>query len=95
MATQMLSNWTLEILQPGKDSSVTTNCASISIRNTSTTKVLYLAPRNSTYRLPVAPGGSWGIDLASAQDELVTVVEVYTAQHDAAVIVERIFKQVA
>lgn len=93
MANQVLSNWTLEILQPGQNSAVDTNCASIRIRNTSATTVLYIAPRGSSYRLPVPPGGVWGIDVHDARDRLETVIDLYTAMHDANVIVERIFKR--
>jgi len=93
MATQVLSNWTLEILQPGQDSEVTTNCASVRLRNTSATTVLYIAPRGSSHRLPVPPGGVWGIDIPDVFDELATIISVFTEKHDAPVVVERIFKQ--
>lgn len=94
MATQVLSNWTLEILQPGQNSEITTNCASIRIRNMSAATVLYIAPKGSSYRLPVPPGGGvWGIDIANVYDELQSNIIVFTETHDATVVVERIFKQ--
>lgn len=92
MATQVLSNWTLEILQPGQDGEVTTNCASVRLRNMSATMVLYIAPKGSSHRLPVPPGGVWGIDIPDVYDELETVIKVFTETHDAPVVVERIFK---
>jgi hypothetical protein len=91
--TRIKSRWTVEVLQQGADSEVRTQCASIRIRNTSAKFTLDIAPRNSSYRLPVAPGTSWGIDLADVHDELETVIIVYTGQHDSPVIVERIFKE--
>lgn len=93
--TQIISSWTLEVLQPGQNSEVRTHCASIRITNTSAGKVLTISPRSSSYQLPIAPGASWGIDLADVRDELATIIDVYTSVHDAQVIVERIFKRSA
>jgi hypothetical protein len=88
---QVASTFELEVLQPGVDSKVITHCASIRIRNTSEKLPLSIAPLNSTYQLPVAPGGVWGIDCTDVRVELRTVLVVSTKNHDAPVIVERIF----
>ena len=90
---KVASRWDLEVLQPGVHSTVVTQCASIRIRNTSDATALQIAPRGSSYRLSVAAGASWGIDMSDPREILESVIEVYTEQHDAAVIVERIFKR--
>ncbi|MDO7886839.1 hypothetical protein [Hymenobacter cheonanensis] len=88
---QVASTFELEVLQPGANSAIVTHCASIRIRNTSENKVLFIAPQNSAYALPIAPGGAWGIDCTDVRVELRTVLIALIKDHDAPTIVERIF----